>query len=355
MIDEVDKIIADADDIRKKKLEIEKYRVNASYSETIENQKILDDYSNLNITFGSNSYIEKIQSDLVSYSTEIKKAPVFLNDSFRGAVPYCKRQLFLLGARTGEGKSTVAANLALQTIRQENQKCYIITNEESTDDVFNRITSLIHGWPYTDHENIPKERWDVYERFIKILATRLVVIDDNYNNKLGLTTSVEGVKSILDSIKASGEKPGAIIIDYYQNITQSHSNPSLDRYKVQAKVANLLNGYKNIMDSPIILLSQLYPESKEKSDFQSRIVGTKEIIQRSTVAIEVKANKDALATDFIICKNRFSEFANHTIRCGYDKGRYVKYTPEFANNVEKMKSNKATQALIKHSMGDAGK
>jgi HrpA-like RNA helicase len=66
-----------------------------------------------------------------------KKSMVFMNDRFRLVVPYFQKNLILIGADTGDGKSTTVANAIYSTITKINPatgkygRVMVLSNEEA--------------------------------------------------------------------------------------------------------------------------------------------------------------------------------------------------------------------------------
>jgi KaiC/GvpD/RAD55 family RecA-like ATPase len=348
--------LKEAADLSDKQFYLKKAKTNREYERTVQNEKDNEAFKKINLKFGDDDYVNNITESMEEYFVLARNAPVFINNQFKGVMPFFGRNLILLGALTGEGKTTLTSNLCLQTIKQsaDRNKVVVITNEESKDDVYNRVTSLIKGWAYTDHQSIPKERIPVYKESVKILSQRMLVLDDNYGGSSGFTTSLEGIISILDNIVAEeskGEKYGVVILDYYQNIEFSKKFPEMTELQVQHRLGKLLDIYRRKLKCPLVILSQLHPATKDNASFKQRIEGRKSILNSATVGVEVKANKADRCTEFIFHKNRFSHQAGITITCGFDRGQYVEYTDEFKNRIQLEKTAKETAELMRKTTG----
>jgi predicted ATP-dependent serine protease len=196
----------------------------------------------------SKDQVSKLQKDNREYIEAAKKATIFINPGFDGIVPFFRKNLILIGAKTGEGKSTAVANIAYSLLSSRNAsgkvcRVLVITNEERAEDFYNRVTCLIKGWHYTNHNKFSEEQIDIFEKMISTLADsgRLTVIDDAYNNSHGVTTTIEGIENVFESLMANEEWYDAIIIDYYQNVMASQNDPRLGEYDVQAKFSRMLD------------------------------------------------------------------------------------------------------------------
>jgi len=104
------------------------------------------------------------------------------------------------------------------------------------------------------------------------------VIDPEYKDIKGVSTSVEGIESIL----------------YY---------------------------YK-IVKAPIVVMAQLMPSKEKDKDFESRIKAGKSIIMPSTFVLEVRANKKEQTTEWICHKHRAGNNAGKKIQTKWVVGQY---------------------------------
>lgn len=290
--------------------------------------------------------IAQIQKSNEEYLSMAKNSDVFINNDFKGKIPYFARNLILIAGTTGDGKSTTCANLSAHALKQ-GQRVLVITNEENVSDVYNRVTCLVHGWSYANHENFSSEQISIFTKYIDLLSHRLTVVDDGFMDSVGQTTTLEGVTSIFNSIKAKNNKFDVIIIDYYQNIDTSITVPSLKDWEVQSRIVKFLDKFKNSYDAPIIVLAQKKQNSDTMS-FKESIEGRKIILNIATCALEMKADRDNRRTAWTIKKSRFPESVGDVIYTGYEKGLYVPYTKEFQNKVLAYKEAQAHNEVVKN-------
>jgi hypothetical protein len=343
-------------DLNEKRTRVELKRYTNLANQMDQDEKDLDLAKNLDLREMSQQQILEIQHSNDQYMEAASACMKFICDTFEGFIPFFRKNLILVGAESGHGKSTIAANVAYRTMQQINpatgKKCnvLIITNEEQSEDFINRITCLNKGWDYSNHSTFTTEQKDTFRRAIPLLTAggRLTVIDDDYGGAQGMTTSLEGLESIFENLVRNNIHYDAIIIDYYQHFTTSKVDPSLDEYKVQDKVGRLLDHYKNVYSAPIIVLSQLKPNSQDSPrSFKERIEGRKSIYNVSTIAMEVVAVREDLKTNWTIWKSRFNKGIGSTLKTGFDKGMYVKYTNEFIENVQRMKAHRESHEMDK--------
>lgn len=335
-------------DLAKKEFELRKAKVEVQHENLNKQLKELEGFKTFKIG-ATEERINSLKFQNREYIQLAKGGSVFLNiEDFKGCIPMFPRNLILVGAETGHGKSTLTANIGMQFIAQS-KRVLIITNEEHPTDVLNRIICLIKGWAYHDHTSITKEQQDEFDRMYPILSTRLEIIDDSYNGVGGLTTTIEGLKTIQDSLKAQEDKYDVIIHDYYQNTNASNKNPAAGVYDVQHEVGRSWDRFKNVYNAPIILLSQLKALSKDddSTPFKERIEGRKSIFNFCTCAVEARANKETQTTEWTFYKSRFQKSVGLTIKTGFERGRYVKYNREFAQKAEKEAMDKRMREVCK--------
>ena len=308
-----------------KKIEFEVHKANilAKHSDLVKRQedKLASEKFNLNGL--ADEYYSELAISNSKYFEDIKDSAVFLDNAFQQYIPYFTNNLILIGARSGNGKSTITANLALNGLKQD-KNVLIITNEEIVSDVYNRITCLANGWFYVDHKSFSPEQIEFFNKQYPALGKKVRVVADHHNGRSGLTTTYEGVKSILESLHKTTNKYDIIIIDYFQNVSSSLEFPNLEEWKVLDKLSHFLDGFRKVYNAPIVLLAQL-KSTKEDSDtpYKERIERCKSIYNMSTCAIEVEAIPDQLSTKFTIHKSRFSQGIGKSIIMGFYRGMYI--------------------------------
>ena len=323
---------------------IKEVRTNTQFNKIVENETKKQAMDAISLFSKPAEYYERLNQENAEYLENAALSPQFLTDDFSEIVPFFEKNLILIGAKSGEGKSTIAANIAYSTI-QQNRHCLMITNEEVDTDVFNRVTCLIKGWPYNNHKSFSKEQIKTFGDNYILLGKRLSVINDMSNGSGGTTTSIQGLKGILDKVIASDIKPGCIIIDYFQNINEDIDAIGEGEYFVLKKVASLLDKYRKYVGCPIVIMCQLKAESDENSDFKFRIEHCKEIYTKATCALEVKADRDNRRTIFTVRKARFTNSLGKDIYVGFSKGQYVKYDLAFKTKARLDSDSKKHEGL----------
>lgn len=333
------------DEIRRKKQEVYENDIESKYDNLIKRKNELATNDDIDLTSMSEERLNNIVSETSEYLELARNSKTFLNNNFNGVVPYFARNVILIAAPTGHGKSTTCANLAYHALLQ-GQKILVITNEEVAGDVYNRIICLIKGWAYVDHGKFTDDQVRTFKEMIPQIGKRVTVVDDNFGGSPGQTTTIEGMEAIFESLVKKKTNYGVIIFDYYQNVTKSNKNSSWNNWQCQEYLAKYLDSYKSRYNAPIIVLAQLLDYSDNKPSFKERIEGRKLILNTATCAIELSAERDDQRTAWTIRKSRFSEGVGDTIYTGFSKGKYVEYTPKFANEAELYKAEKKHRSLF---------
>lgn len=334
------------EDLYHKQKELYYDKIDNEYKALRTRKKIAEKTNSIQLDNIDLDRIDKIAKDNDEYLKQVKNACVFFNNKdFKGKIPYFAKNVILMAATSGEGKSTISANLTYHAIMQK-QRVLVITNEEHVADVYNRVTALLKGWSYSDHSEFTAEQRETFSKFIKFLSKRITVIDDQFNDELGQTTTIEGITTILNSVIQQQAKFDVIIIDYYQNVYNSITNPQKQPWQVQEDFCRFLNNFKNIYKGPIILLAQKKAVKEENMSFKEAIEGRKMVLNVATCAIEVKADRQNYKTDFIIKKSRFNGYVGETIEVGFDRGLYVPYTKDFKIRAHSLKIKKENTDLL---------
>lgn len=331
-------------EVNLKKAKVDQKRYTQLLEQVTQDEKDLEIAKKINFGAMTPEQIAEIQSANDDYIEAARNRMEFIDPAFDKLVPFFRKNLLLIGAKTGEGKSTAAANIAESVMRQVNpvtgkkRRALILTNEEKAEDFYNRVTALTKGWHYTNHSDFTEEQIATFRKAIPLLAAggRLTVVDNTFGGSHGMTTSIEGIEQIFENLLEKKEYYDVVIIDYYQNIIHCKTNPHMSENDVQAKLSRMLDRYKNIYPAPIVVFCQINaPDKDDKTPFQQRIKGRKMIMDPSTVAMELGADRKKKATQFTFWKSRFTQAVGKAMMMGYQNGRYVPYNIAFQEKVQK--------------------
>lgn len=345
------------EELQKNKLLVESHKYLNELERIQKGEENISRTTNVNVGVLTDENILEIQKKNREYLDGAKNGMEFLNKELAKIVPFWPGSLALVAARTGGGKSSLTANLIVSTIRQknpltgENRKVLTISSEEIPLMVYNRLTCFIKNYNYDAQDEFTDEQKNTLVDFTANWAKRGVTVlgEDGY----GLTSTIEGIKSIFDNLIKTNTHYDLILIDYIQKVTKSNKNPSMKSYDVLRETMYLLDGYKNKLNSAIVVMSQLSSQNSGEGttelDFQDRLRGCRDLITPATVAIELVPDVSLLKSRFIIRKNRYkgNTVGGH-IDLGYDKGKFVPYTEEFRKQVSIIKEKKEWAEIGKH-------
>lgn len=340
----------EGEELREKEYQLRKKRVEQQHRELTRRQAEQDAFETLPIGQNILQRAKALAAENEEYIKLARNSAIFLDmDIFKDKVALFPRNILLFGAETGTGKSTTVANFTYSYILRA-KRVLIITNEEYPTDILNRIVFLLNDWAYSNHDEITDEQLKECERMYPMLMERIEIIDDKFNGVGGTTTSLEGIMSICKNLDRKLEQDNtpydAIVIDYVQNIKYSTEAPHLQQWNVLDRLGAFLDGWKARYPAPILLFSQLKSTNNDESDFKDRIEKFKAVMNHATIAIEVKADRENLRTEWIFRKNRFKGAVGISVFTGYKKGKYIEYTQDFMNEVRIKNEQKKHSALM---------
>lgn len=335
LTEQLKKIQQEANELKEKQHAVYKKRVESQYKQLQTMEEMDMSFDNLPIGENIAERYSKLAEENEEYFKMAKNASVFLDmEVFKDKVALFPRNIILISAETGTGKSTTVANFVSTFISKGKKKVLIITNEEYPHDILNRILFLQNNWVYSNHDDVTPEQLALCKKAYPILGQRIEIIHDGFNGGMGgVTTTLEGIKGVCGILKkklANGDEPyDAILIDYIQNVSSSVNAPGMAKWQVMQQLGTYLDNFKGQYPAPIIAFSQLKSDSKGEKDFKERLEGFKGFMNHATTAIELKVNREYLYTEWIFRKNRFKSGMNTSVFTGFDRGKYVEYTNEF--------------------------
>jgi len=294
--------------------------------------------------FGNNASIKGMYESIASYNRMLQEKITFINKALTAAVPFTRENLYLICAYTGNGKSTIAANIS-HPLWKEGKKTLVIANEEPEQDVLYRIACLELGLNFNDYKKgtMPLADQKACILLFPEIGKYVKVLDVNY--KGGLTTKLEGVKNALDAVKTKDYS--AVMIDYFQLVRYSAADSTRSTYSVLDDFRIYLGQYIKSSNIPVVLFAQLHSIGKRNNpELDSRIKECPGILEPSTVVLEVIPDFENKQTGFKICKDRFGLQGNK-ITCAFEKGKYIEVTPE---HLEQTRAAKI-EALMKKATG----
>ena len=344
------------EEVLEKELKVKERRLDNELDKMAERDRDAEAAKNTDYGQMTEEEIQTTQRENIEYMLAARKKMRFIHERFDKAIPFFRKNLILVGGKTGEGKSTTVANIIRESLAKvdpetgKKRRILVLTNEEKREDVYNRVTCLIKKWNYVNHDQFTDEQLRIFTDYIKLLSAdgMLTVIDDTYNKAGGTTTTLEGICTVFDNLLENKEYYDVVLIDYYQNINQSRKFPAMKNWEVQEALATKLDRYKNVYPAPIVLLAQVTPpDAEHRTPFKTRIEGRKSVLNVATCAIEMVANREELTTTWLIHKSRFNEAVGQIITTGYDRGRFVTCDDAFKDTVQRMKAARELENVNK--------
>jgi hypothetical protein len=353
--DEFMGLLKDEAETERKKRELDTARVDVQYEKFQENQSRYKAAQDGHYGTLTDEQAEELARQNAEYMEAAGKPLTFVHKIFTGIIPFFAKNMILIGAKTGEGKSTAVANIVRNVIAEKNPatgkvgRALVLTNEENVVDFYNRITCLFKGWHYVNHDLFTPEQREEFGTMIKKLRHRVTVIDDNHVPGGGATTTPEGIEEIFKNLIAKDEYYDAVILDYYQGITESSKDMTATEWQAQQKLTNILEKYRKIYPAPIVVMAQINPpeDPENPSPFQVRIQGRKIICTKATIIVEMMANRQELLTEWYIHKGRYAASVGESIKTGYLNGLFVpKDDPKFLAHKEELRRRKEMRADV---------
>lgn len=295
---------------------------------------------NLNISledvdsFGDKESIKEMYDSVKSYNTMLGEKITFVNEALTAAVPFTRENLYLMCGYSGNGKSTIAANISY-SLYKEGKKTLVISNEEPKQDIIYRIACLEIGYNFNDYKKglMPQSQQIECMKLYPEICKYVKVIDVNYNN--GITFTIEGIKNILTTVKTADYS--AVMIDYFQQIQKSVKHPNRKPFENLTNLRMWIGRYIRESNIPVVLFAQLHSIGKRNNaELDSRIKDCPSVYEAATVVVEIVPDFETKTTKFIIKKDRFG-YQGMRIECAFDKGRYVPITAEHMEKIQKQK------------------
>lgn len=206
-----------------------------------------------------------------------------LNDLLNGGVR--PGELFVVAARPGCGKTTLALNFATHVAFEAGKAVYFKSLEMSATEIMNKtVASTVHvplSYLTGAHSSSDPEMSAIQEGIglLKECGDRLVVDDSTDNTLAGFVAQARLMKTNL------GDDLGMVVVDYLQLMTSGSKENRVEDISVITRSLKLLAKDLNV---PIIALSQLNRESEK-----DRHSGGKPRLDnlRSSGSIEQDANQ----------------------------------------------------------------
>lgn len=224
----------------------------------------------------------------------------------------------LVGAKSGESKSTTCANVIAGFVKHSpGKQVIVITNEEGPDAVIDRVSCILNKKNYIElykGRMNDRDRMKVEETSEK-LADFIEIVDDPSWDM----SCLEDVQAVLEHAAKNGVH--LVLIDYLQTVTHSKKDPSLESFQVSKKLGLFLKEYGRKVGVPVVVFAQLKPKT-DSSSIQDRIQNDRTIYNHCFNVLEVIPDFNTLLTEVIIHKGRFELKQGKRIVLKFVNGRY---------------------------------
>lgn len=230
--------------------------------------------------------------------------------------------LIIIGAKTGQGKSTTLANIlaGFMEAKKEGHRALVITNEETTASVYNRIACVMLKQSFKAFHNaqLPEH----IELEVQTLAQDLIehIVVEEGNKQFDMTDSSH-VKSALAYASEGGFKLACL--DYFQTVTQDSEHPERGPVEVSKDLGFFLKDYGRRVTIPVVAFAQLHPSS-EMPDFAQRVQNDRTIVNHCFIAIEIIPDFETKTTQAIVHKDRMGGGQGKKYTFVFEGGRFVK-------------------------------
>lgn len=129
-----------------------------------------------------------------------------------------------------------------------------------------------------------------------------------------------------------------VMIDYWQLIKRSETNPGAKTYDVLNDLRIWLGQYIKRSNIPVVMFAQLHSVGKRQNkDLDSRIKHCPDIYEPSTVVMEVIPNWEDKTSEIVIHKDRFG-YAGQKMIVAFDKGRFVDIDDDVLRKIQEKKA-----------------
>ena len=225
-----------------------------------------------------------------------------------------KGGLFLLAARPGVGKTSLAMNIVTNCATQSNAICAVFSLEMTTSELAQRAlcsVALVESKKALNAELTPDDWTQIWEGKKKLCESNIHIND---------SSRVTVAQIVSDCQKLKREKGlDLILVDYVQLMNSSTFAKNVENR--QQEVANFTRSLKNAakeLNVPILLLSQLSRDPEKRQDHRPMLADLREsgAIEQDADAVMFIYNPDKYAKEndpkpgiieLIVAKNRHGE------------------------------------------------
>lgn len=333
--EQVQKIMSKEEIIRQEEDEIKEYKRKKSLQEVREakyEEKLQGVFSLKNT---ADIWLSHYKESIKQLDKSMKNRLPCMTEEVSKVMPLEGVEMLLFGALTGQGKSTIAANMAVP-ILAENRRILYLSTEERAEDILIRVAALQNGWNPNNQRD-----WNQETKLKRDLAVEQLVRDgkllivDSYSPGVDEQTGqpikpadlsmLEDFKLVLNSVVRDELKFDLLIVDYISKVGMARRKNENVEWKVISEATKFVEEWCKSAQTPAIVFTQLKNKETDTQEFKMRLPGSKRILDYVTCAVEIATDYDAKTTKLICHKNRkYGKLFRKTLK--FDKGKFVDQT-----------------------------
>ena len=243
--------------------------------------------------------------------------------SFVGSDLKLRMGVTVLGGCTGRGKSTTSANvLAHFYSNYPNRQALVITNEEVSADVLDRVSCVLldlNFYQYRDGNMSEERKEQIQSKSLELMDRIEVVCSTEVD-----MTCYDDVREVLQSVNRRKDIH-LVVVDYLQTITWSKKYKDAGRYDISKRLGLFLKEYGRQVTVPVLIFAQLYPSngSGDLADFATRVQGDKTFVNHAVMAVEIVPDFETQTTEFVLHKDRFGGKQGQSLKYRWLSGKLV--------------------------------
>lgn len=266
--------------------------------------------------------IQNIQKDRERRRKANASALPFLCKSFDG-IYRLTMGFILLAAKSGKGKSTILANIVGYLVKNRllKKKVLIVTNEESTEDVYSRIACYVVGVKWTSYrlDELSDYNMNRVDNIIMTLTEKIVV--ESLSNPHMDFTTIEDVKAGLNYVRGKEDEFCMVLLDYWQTVNQSKERPNMSTVEISKELGFFMKEFAASVGVPTLAFAQL-KSNADSNDIKDRIENDRTLYNHAQDVIEIVPNFEKKISTFYLHKNRWGDVQGAKVQCRWFNGHF---------------------------------
>lgn len=223
----------------------------------------------------------------------------------------------LICGQPGQSKSTTAANLVAGAVEYSNANILVMSNEETSSAVLDRIACILTHTPFQRYYNkkLTGTQTAAVESTADIVAERVQVLDFESAYNMSIVEDVEAV------LAQAPNNFGLIVFDYIQNTTSSREREDLLTWDISKRLGLFLKNMSQTLTVPLVVFAQLRPKAAIEA-IAERIQNDKTLFNHALQCIEIVPDFETRETTFKVHKDRFGPMQGKEVKMQFRDGWY---------------------------------